>query len=391
MKKKDTTLEDILLEMANSKETIKESVHKMKNNLLNEEMKKNLMEDEDEEDEDLDMSDEEMDDDMPDMDDDMSGDEDDEMELDMPEMGDDEIGEVDFADQGGDDMSGLMAEFNLVVDENGDYHATLTPEQIEQLVEKLPEQAEIIMVKKPAYDVTVNLANMSDDTVIEIDDDEFEQGMASLGASDEDDEFDMDDMDDMDDMEGDDMEDDEFEMDDDDDEMEDEDDEPVKKEGYNKSMKESLLVKRNKLYEKVIRDLNNKIGKYEKALNESNKKMSAMKSALVEGKSIIGQLTVINENLSNVTQLFGKYHLTAKQRTEILEGFAKVSTANESKLLKEVYEKQFLNTSGKTPLKKSEILENKGGQKIVVKENNMKEKAPQKSQSDFFRFTNHSI
>ena len=389
MKKKDTTLEDILLEMANSKETIKESVNKMKNNLLNEEMKKNLMEDEDEEDEDedLDMSDEEMDDDMPDMEDDMSGDEDEsdeDMELDMPEMDEDEIGEVDFADKGGDDMSGLMTQFNLVVDENGDYHATLTPEEIEQLVEQLPEQAEIIMVKKPAYEVTVkDLASMPDDTEIEIDDDEFEQGMASLGASDEDDEFDMDD------MEGDDMEDDEFEMDDD--EMEDEDDEPVKKEGYNKSMKESLLVKRNKLYEKVIRDLNNKIGKYEKALNESNKKISAMKSALVEGKSIIGQLTVINENLSNVTQLFGKYHLTAKQRTEILEGFAKVSTANESKLLKEVYEKQFLNTSGKTPLKKSEILENKGGQKIVVKENNMKEKAPQKSQSDFFRFTNHSI
>lgn len=386
MKKKDTTLEDILLEMANSKETIKESVNKMKNNLLNEEMKKNLMEndDEEDEDEDLDMSDEEMDDDMPDMEDDMSGDEDDEMELDMPEMDDDEIGEVDFVDKGGNDMSGVMAEFNLIVDENGDYHGTLAPEQIEDLVEKLPEDAEIIMVNKRTYDVTVkDLASMPDDTEIEIDDDEFEQGMASLGASDEDDEFDMDD------MEGDDMEDDEFEMDDD--EMEDEDDEPVKKEGYNKSMKESLLVKRNKLYEKVIRDLNNKIGKYEKALNESNKKISAMKSALVEGKSIIGQLTVINENLSNVTQLFGKYHLTAKQRTEILEGFAKVSTANESKLLKEVYEKQFLNTSGKAPLKKSEILENKGGQKIVVKENNMKEKAQQKSQSDFFRFTNHTI
>lgn len=387
MKKKDTTLEDILLEMANSKETIKESVNKMKNNLLNEEMKKNLMEnDDEEEDEDIDMSDEDIDDDMPDMDDDMSGDEDepdDELDLDMSDMDDDEIGEVDFADKGGDDMSGLMTEFNLVVDENGDYHATLTPEQIEQLVEQLPEQAEIIMVKKPAYDVTVkDLANMPDDTVIEIDDDEFEQGMASLGASDEDDEFEMDD----DEMEGD-----EFEMDDEDMDLEDEDDEPVKKEGYNKSMKESLLVKRNKLYEKVIRDLNNKIGKYEKALNESNKKMSAMKSALVEGKSIIGQLTVINENLSNVTQLFGKYHLTAKQRTEILEGFAKVSTANESKLLKEVYEKQFLNTSGKTPLKKSEILENKGGQKIVVKENNMKENAKQKSQSDFFRFTNHTI
>ena len=334
---------------------------------------------EEDEDEDFDMPDDDVDsdDEMSDMDE-----PDEEMGDDMSDMDDDEIGEVDFADAGSDDMSGLMAEFNLVVDENGDYHATLTPEQIEELVTQLPEQAEIIMVKKPAYDVTVkDLASMPDDTVIEIDDDEFEQGMASLGASDEDDEFEMDD----------DMEDDEFEMDDDDMDLEDEDDEPVKKEGYNKSMKESLLVKRNKLYEKIIRDLNNKIGKYEKALNENNKKMSAMKSALVEGKSIIGQLTVINENLSNVTQLFGKYHLTAKQRTEILEGFAKVSTANESKLLKEVYEKQFLNTSGKTPLKKSEILENKGGQKIVVKENNMKEKAQQKSQSDFFRFTNHTI
>jgi hypothetical protein len=225
---------------------------------------------------------------------------------------------------------------------------------------------------------------MPDDTELEIDDEDLAQGLSSIG---DDDEFDEDEPE----MGGEDEDEMDFEEEDDDElELEDEDDDEIKKEGYGKSMKESLLMKRNKMYESVIRDLNKKVDGYKRALQENAVKSKKMKDALLEGRNIISQLTVINENLSNVTQLFGKYHLTAKQRSEILEGFSKVATTNESKLLMEVYNKQFSKSTEKPPVKKSEILEHKGGQKILVKENEMKEKA-KTQQSDFFRFSNHNI
>lgn len=381
MKKKDTTLEDILLEMTSSKENIKENLKKMNNTLLNEGMKKHIMEDEDEDemDEEDDMMEDEteMEDEMEGMDDEPEMEDDDMEDMDFDD--DDSLGDVDFVDGDGEgensDINMLISKYGLVVDENGDYHATLTPEQIEEMVEHIPDNAEIVMVKKPSYHVTVSdLNSMPDDTELEIDDEDLAQGLPSIGGGDE---FDED-------------EDEMGEEDDDELELEDEDDDEIKKEGYGKSMKESLLMKRNKMYESVIRDLNKKVDGYKRALQENAAKSKKMKDALLEGRNIISQLTVINENLSNVTQLFGKYHLTAKQRSEILEGFSKVATTNESKLLMEVYNKQFSKSTEKPPVKKSEILEHKGGQKILVKENEMKEKA-KTQQSDFFRFSNHNI
>lgn len=232
-------------------------------------------------------------------------------------------------------------------DEEGNYHVTLSSEEIDDFLSKLPSDAQVVLVKKPTYDVSVTTP-----TGIDTDDDtEFE------GET----EFDND----MgENMEG--------------EEESDVADIPMKE---NKEVE--VLKKRNTLYEQKINLLQKKIKEQEALIKEGNVRMTQMKDALTEGKNVILSLRTINENLQNTMFLFGQYSLTAKEKQMVVEGFAKASTLESSKLLFEVLKDQFdSNVSLPNVPSKEDILDKK--QTIVEGKDQKQDKPTTKSQ--FYKY-----
>ncbi len=232
-------------------------------------------------------------------------------------------------------------------DEEGNYHVTLSSNEIDDFLSKLPSDAQVVLVKKPTYDVSVTTpTGMDTDDNAEFEGDtEFEDDMGEN-------------------MEG--------------EEESDVADIPMKE---NKEIE--VLKKRNTLYEQKINLLQKKIKEQEALIKEGNVRMTQMKDALTEGKNVILSLRTINENLQNTMFLFGQYSLTAKEKQMVVEGFAKASTLESSKLLFEVLKDQFdSNVSVPNVPRKEEIL----NKKQTIVEGKKEENSKPTTKSQFYKY-----
>ncbi len=227
-------------------------------------------------------------------------------------------------------------------DEDGNYHVTLSSDEIPDFLSKLPSDAQVVMVKKPSYDISVTTTDEDGDGDMEDLTDDVDAGL------------------DMGEESG-------------------EADVPMKE---NKELK--ILMKRNALYESKIKDLQKQLKLQESQIEMGKKQVFKLKEALTEGKNVILTLRTINENLQNTMYLFGQYGLTSTEKQMVIEGFSQASTIESSKLLLEVYKKQFDNVLTKKAPSKEEIT----GKQIVI-ENKGDNKSPNvapKHKSQFFKF-----
>lgn len=286
--------------------------------------------------------------------DDMAGEE---PVTDMPDAAMDEptgMPDADFSDETevSTDVDSLAG---YTPDEDGNYHLTLTKDEINNLLPKLPADAQIVMVRKDTFDVSVTTNDMSSGMSNDMPD-------GDMGGDEMEDDTTMD-MD-MEDTDGDELDDTSA------------DTSMLKNEG--KDMK--TLKQRNKLYEKQILQLRKKIKLQESQITAGEARLNEFKDALVEGKKHIIDLRTVNENLQNVMYLFSSYNLTGNEKKLVLESFNNAKSVDSSKLLLEVYRNQFESLE-KTPFpNKKEVL-----QKAII--NEAKDKAPKKVvKSQFFKY-----
>lgn len=212
-------------------------------------------------------------------------------------------------------------------------------EEVMAAIENAPDDAKIVIVKKPAFDVS------------------FEGGESEMGGGaeppmvpdfdGEDEEAEAPDFD----QETDEDEPEETEPTGDESDMDDDEDDDLEE-----SMMESkaIRVKNNqlRLYEAKIEKLQTavKILVKENATLKTNE--AAYVGALNEAKGVLNDLSLTNVNLMHVTRLFSENTTTRVEKEEILKEFDnKVTTVNESKLMFESWSKLL----AKSPAQKPEL------------------------------------
>jgi hypothetical protein len=242
-------------------------------------------------------------------------------------------------------------------------------EEVMDAIANAPDDAEIVIVKSPAYDVSVNDGGQNDiptpapkPEMGEVEDDTFDEMVTETESVIEN------------------------------------DDNGLVAEDYNEvQMNESLLLDKNnklKLYE-------GRIVKFKRAvlkLMSENKKLVAKQvqydTALTETSTLLENLKLTNVNLVHITRLITENTVKNDEKIEILKEFDnKVTTVNESKILFESWTK-LLNVTSANQNKTIANLSNLNETVIVRPKNILKESKSLDSGmggSQFDRIANYDI
>lgn len=405
----DNLLESMLMEYANAKELVSEGVKEViKATAINESLKESLMEDDDmASDEDVEdataVSDETPDVDEVDADD--EGENVSDVDIDAGEGDNDSDGlpvaDVDTDDTVDGDAApepyNPLSEFEP--DENGDYDLTGVTDiqKIMDIAKNAPDGTEFVMVKKSAFDVSVNDSEEEPDAAgLPAGDEEEGSDVPMDTDADVDTEVDSDvDAEPVSDYESDESE-------------EDEDEknpfgmgESVKPKKDKKPVNESDHAKVLKIKNQKIQVYEQKIRQLQAALKESveSKKivqsnLAKVTSALNEGKNVIQGLSLINKNMVNIAKLFMENATTKNEKKEILEAFDnKVKTIRESDLLFEFYSKNLSTrkTNEDAPNKNTLVESAQPKLKKPISKVNESASFKKETKSDFVRFSEYEI
>lgn len=391
----DNLLESMLLEYANAKELVSEGVKEViKATAINASLKESLMEDDD-------MAGEEEADDAAEIEDETPEVDEVEADQDGEEMPDYDSDEDDMDGEAEEEIPAEepvnpLAEFEP--DENGDYDLTGVTDlqKIIDIAKNVPDGTEFVMVKKSAFDVSVDTNSQNEPELetelpageIEDEGEEAPMGVDTDGESTDD--YEADDNDYGDEEEG------------------DEDDKPLNVgESVNKKKGKQTVNEGN--FAKVLKIKNDKIAIYEqkirqlqKALKETVAQKKAVetnfakvKVALTEGKEVIQGLSLINKNMVNIAKLFMENATTKTEKKEILTAFNdKVKTLRESDLLFEFYSKNLSTRKNENAPSKDTLIENAHVTKLKKPVSKVHESATFKKKgpkSDFARFSEYKI
>ncbi|MCB0287221.1 MAG: hypothetical protein KDE57_11240 [Calditrichaeota bacterium] len=399
----DNLLESMLLEFANAKELASDSVKEViKATALNESLKESLMEDEDEavEDEVDDATDM---DDAPEVDEVDADDEGEEFESEDDDDTEGEAAPMDAEFPDGDEVEGEpdtdeplnpLAEFEP--DENGDYDLTGVTDisKIMDIARNAPDGTEFVMVKRSAFDVSVDNQSETDPDAID--------GLPAGEMEDEGEQAPMDAEPDMDSAS-------DYEFDSNEEEGEEDEEDPFKMgESVNRSKGKRQKTVNESEFAKVLKIKNAKIAVYEQkirqlqtALKETVGAKKAletnvvkMKGALNEGKEVIQGLSLVNKNLVHIAKLFTENATTKDEKKEILGAFNdKVKTIRESELLFEFYSKNLSTRNKAHAPSKDTLVENAQIKlkKPVSKVNESTSFKKKDNASAFVRFSEYEI